>query len=380
MGELLARALEYAARGWSIIPVRRGTKQPAVRQWKRWQAKRPDGKRLRHWFANGRYDALAVVLGPVSGDLACRDFDQADAYARWAEQYRDLAETLPTGRTARGYHVYFRRGEVSLQQLPDGELRGAGCTCLLPPSKHPDGDCYRWEREPGDGPLPEIDPASAGLMPQGVQQKRTDDNRGRTEVDRRTPRAIRSVAGCSEDEIENAIAATLPTAEGTRHQQVFKLARALRGIPGLASADPNDLKPIVRRWHSLALPIITTKPFEETWIDFLKAWPRVHTPLRFNLMEDVMTAAKACCADNVPYETPGLRLLVRFCQELQRQVGDQPFFLACRTAGRLLEIDPTTASRWLFLLEHDGWIRMVQKGGTVVAPRRATRYRFVGPP
>jgi hypothetical protein len=36
------------------------------------------------------------------------------------------------------------------------------------------------------------------------------------------------------------------------------------------------------------------------------------------------------------YEGASLRLLVCLCRELQRESGEQPFFLSCRTAAELL--------------------------------------------
>ena len=76
------------------------------------------------------------------------------------------------------------------------------------------------------------------------------------------------------------------------------------------------------------------------------------------------------------YEQPDLQLLVGICRELQRASGDNPFFLACRTAGKLLGVNHTTASRWLFLLRHNGVIQEVEKGDQV--KRRASRYRYLG--
>jgi len=76
------------------------------------------------------------------------------------------------------------------------------------------------------------------------------------------------------------------------------------------------------------------------------------------------------------YEQPALRLLAALCRELQRESGDRPFYLACRTAGRLLDVDHTTASRWLFLLTHDRLIGEAETDGP--NRRRARRYRYLG--
>jgi hypothetical protein len=68
-----------------------------------------------------------------------------------------------------------------------------------------------------------------------------------------------------------------------------------------------------------------------------------------------------------------MQALVSLCRELQRVAGLHPFFLSGRDAGRLLEVDRTTASEWLFLLTVDEFLK-VEKAGN---ERRATRYRYV---
>jgi len=63
---LLQFALEYHRRGWSLIPVKPGTKKPAC-PWKRFQTIRPTEKRLREWFGASTYNALAVSLSRKPG-------------------------------------------------------------------------------------------------------------------------------------------------------------------------------------------------------------------------------------------------------------------------------------------------------------------------
>ena len=72
-----------------------------------------------------------------------------------------------------------------------------------------------------------------------------------------------------------------------------------------------------------------------------------------------------------------LKILVSLCSELQQAAGQTPFFLSVRTAGRLLGVSPMQVSRWFFLLESDGIIRVVAKGGTAENPRKATRYLYI---
>jgi hypothetical protein len=189
-----------------------------------------------------------------------------------------------------------------------------------------------------------------------------------------------------EEDTEKAIQETLETLEhtlpptvGHRNHQVFELARALKSIPRLADAAADDLEPLVRRWHELGVArgVIGTRPFEETWIDFLYAYPRVKFPKGAEPMTAIFQRARS--ADPPPaalrYEHLGLRLLVALCRELQRVSGEKPFFLGCRTAGKLLGVDHVTAWRWLFLLQHHHVIHEEEKGDW--RKRRASRYRYL---
>src|SRR5262245_5123615 len=137
-GDLRQWALTYRSWGWSVFYLFTKTR-PAYR-WKPWQERRPTDRDL------GRFHDLAVRLGRKKGQgvtgvavvngrvsgchgrgcLCCRDFDDADAYARWSAEHPELARTLPTVRTFRGYHVYAlltAERFVGKPLLGDSELR-----------------------------------------------------------------------------------------------------------------------------------------------------------------------------------------------------------------------------------------------------------------
>jgi hypothetical protein len=58
---------------------------------------------------------------------------------------------------------------------------------------------------------------------------------------------------------------------------------------------------------------------------------------------------------------------------LQHSAGTEPFFLACRTAGRLLKVEHVTVWRWLGLLVEDRVLELVEKG----VRKKASRYHYV---
>ena len=93
-----------------------------------------------------------------------------------------------------------------------------------------------------------------------------------------------------------------------------------------------DLRPIAQEWHRRALSNIRTKPFSETWIEFLYAWTRVEYPLHIDYLANVKDRAlksqPLVLAQRYGMDSVGL--LVQVCHELQCDWGDAPFVLSAR--------------------------------------------------
>ncbi|MBL8827824.1 MAG: bifunctional DNA primase/polymerase, partial [Planctomycetaceae bacterium] len=171
---ILSEALRYRRLGLSVIPIRAGTKMPAVKAWKPYTLVAATEADVRRWFDAENHTALAIICGPVSGDLFCRDFDTMESYHAWANAHSEWASRLPTVATHRGRHVYCR-GDVEVvrtvakggglcAKLVKGELRAGGCYVVAPPSRHLKGSTYRW-LIPIDGDIPRVDLRAAGLIP-----------------------------------------------------------------------------------------------------------------------------------------------------------------------------------------------------------------------
>jgi len=390
-------ALAYACLGFSIIPTI--GKKPFLNTWKRYQiAPMPIEKIPRH-FASRSITGLAVVLGGVSGDLCCRDFDDEGAYQAWAAKHPDFASTLPTAKTASGFHVYFRRSGQTTRKLGDGELRGEGSYCLLPPSKHPDGPIYEWIREPSDE-IPIVDPTLAGLSQtwgkytEGTEVQRhrgtegTDvvgDGGGRKGKNPTSPTAI-----CS---IEQAVRAAIPTEKRQNHDFLFRLARALLALQDHWRTEekllPNEalsndvLRNAFDLWHRNAGPLLRPdQTRDEYFLEFLAAWEDARIPLGESSMNQILETARKSSPPDVVFRNglsdPRIILLVKFCRELQRETGEKPFYLACRTVQQLFNLgSPRTAHRWLKGLHGLKIINTVEKGGPET--RKATRFRYLPP-
>jgi hypothetical protein len=278
----------------------------------------------------------------------------------------------PTWQSTRGRHWLFRwdkrlesigRASIHVGAL---EVRlganGKGAHTLLPPSVT-GGHARRW-----GVPLAECSPSP---LPNSILQRLLSGSY-------RDTHAIGPVPLCAPYlciSVADAIRLTVPSNHGRRNRAIFSFARHLKAIPSLANAGLEELRPHVHSWHAAALPFIGTKDFDETWADFVNAWPKVEYAAGG---EPILAIYKAALADRPPtsaterYTSEPLRNLVLLCFKLQQVAGTHPFYLDCRTAGRLVGITHTLANSYLRLLMHDGVLKREEKG----KQGRASRYRW----
>ena len=123
---ILAVTKTLLAMGFSVIPLREGSKRPAV-AWREYQTRRPSEDELADWFGNGRFTNYGVVTGAVSG-LFVLDFDNPTLYHQFRQQYPQFTPSL-TIRTKRGYHIYYRCDVDSMpdsQKLPELDVQAEG--------------------------------------------------------------------------------------------------------------------------------------------------------------------------------------------------------------------------------------------------------------
>jgi hypothetical protein len=270
-----------------------------------------------------------------------------------------------------GIHLYFLdpRG-FPIKNRPIGPglaVRARNGLLVLPGSLHESGIPYRWasDAHPDEVPLSGLPSWLLDLL----QREQRDRD---TEAISVSPYLRISVTS-----VEEAIASTIPDGTGQRNRRIFEFARALKSLQEYADADAGALQGIVKQWHERALPHIGTKPFDDTWGDFVNGWKRVKFPRGQGALADVL--AKAGAAADPPwalrYESESTRLLIRLCAELQRHAGADPFFLSCPTAGNLVfGGDRMTAWRRFGMLVADGVLEVVERH----TASKATRYRFLG--
>ena len=175
MSELTDAINQYIARGWSVIPIRRGEKKPCE-EWEEWGIMAPDRPQWKVWWA--KYDGCSVAVvysGCVTEpglQLVCVDTDNPEQEA-WVQAQQDNPAT-PTVETCDGRHRYYL-APAGLEHFPGTaerpEIRAGVHYSLLPPSLHPDGVVYSWAEglSLDDAPLAELPPWGCDIMRGGPE-------------------------------------------------------------------------------------------------------------------------------------------------------------------------------------------------------------------
>jgi hypothetical protein len=393
---LLAHALDYHNRGLTVFPL--SDKQPAVTSWSPYRKpeNRPDEDMLKDWFGRqaehaenggGWINGIAAITGPASGSLAVRDFDDQVSYRRWADEHQNLARALPTSRTGRGFHVW-HRGPAIYRDLGDGEYIGTSRHCVAcPPSYHPTArTIYEWlvRLPPNEGPLPEVDPIEAGLLPANAP---ADETRGR-----RTKRRRRQLCNGTTD-IPALVAGCLPTGPGQRNDCILKLVRACDA----AGVCREQLEDVFALWWEGAEAKVRDKRRSKNWRQFQDAWHRSQERLQRGdaggCLGAVLALVDMVAVPDRWLQPASLAKVYRLCAawhlHLQQSRHSTPvdtvtsvfhppvFHLSCHLAGELANIAHVTAWRHLRTLEAAGVVVCVRRGDRGVGGD-ATEWKFAG--
>lgn len=135
---MLDEALEYAKRGWAVMPL--DGKRPATAHG--WKDADTDVEQIVAWFAGTDHN---VGIATGLSDLLVVDLDGDDAVEWWLRQQPTPTAVALTGR---GQHWYYRgNGPSTAGRIAPGvDTRGRGGYVVAPPSLHPlTGAAYRWQ-------------------------------------------------------------------------------------------------------------------------------------------------------------------------------------------------------------------------------------------
>ena len=167
---ILEAALEYAGRGWSVMPVGRN-KKPLIKWREATREELTNADNIRRLWAQFPDANVGIITGARSGGLVVIDEDIDDdkgldgvkALEDWCDQNDicpiDSPATVQTGRGGR--HLYVRSEFVYHNQqgcLEGVDIRGEGGYVVAPPSIHGEtGREYIWDIETDFPEVPEAD-------------------------------------------------------------------------------------------------------------------------------------------------------------------------------------------------------------------------------
>jgi hypothetical protein len=150
----LAHALDYAAHGLPVLPIKPGEKRPPMAGWQNHAT--TDEPTIENWFT-GLYADHGVGIA-TGGTIFALDIDVSDGktgdetLADLELQYGRLPHTATVLTGSGGQHRYFLmpagvtiRNNAATALGPGLDIRGEGGQCVAPPTIHPNGTAYEWD-------------------------------------------------------------------------------------------------------------------------------------------------------------------------------------------------------------------------------------------
>ena len=147
----LAAARSYVDRGWSVIPVPHGRKNPTIRGWPDLRLTNDD---LPKHF-DGQAKNIGVLLGEPSGNLIDLDLDWPEAVAVAGRIALPTDSIFGRASNQRSHRIYACTDHApktrKFNDPTDGdaicELRSTGAQTIFPPSTHPSGELAAWDSD-----------------------------------------------------------------------------------------------------------------------------------------------------------------------------------------------------------------------------------------
>jgi hypothetical protein len=166
----------------------------------------------------------------------------------------------------------------------------------------------------------------------------------------------------------------LPNRPGQRNNALFKYTRFLKAK--FPNHRAEDMRQLIKLWHSQAAPNIKTLDFAITWSDFFHGWSNVKYPEGL-VLSKILNRMSTGNFDSDRFERLGYGneaiKLAHLCRELQIEAGNSPFFLSCRIAGEVVGIAFHNAAKILNTFVKDQILELVEIGRM----GKASRYRYL---
>jgi len=164
---LLEAALQYAGRGWRVLPLhgvadecctcRRGRdclsagKHPRIKTGRGHAAASTSAEQIVAWWTKWPNANVGAITGAASG-IAVVDIDTAEGVNLLrqiaAGKVLEPTAAVVSGRSGGGLHLLFAVNSPTPTNSGNGlDIRGDGGLVVLPPSMHKSGNRYRWANQ-----------------------------------------------------------------------------------------------------------------------------------------------------------------------------------------------------------------------------------------
>jgi len=148
----LEAALKYHDRGYSVIPIKPGCKDPPLVKWEPFQTSRADRNTILSWWSSYPDANIGVVTGKLSGIIVVDHDKYKPTYSpEIALEYFPDSIITPSSKTPQGgLHMVFRcpdpapSGRAEAGGLRAIDLRAEGNYIVFPPSRNGNGIAYEW--------------------------------------------------------------------------------------------------------------------------------------------------------------------------------------------------------------------------------------------
>jgi hypothetical protein len=138
-------AEKYLSLGWSLIPLRTRTKEPLI-PWTEFQKRKATMMEISQWLNKYPQMNIGVVTGQISG-IVVVDLDGKEGNSFGLQNHVISPCISLTGNGKQVFYKWTEHVGNSVKKLAPGvDIRGDGGYVVLPPSIHPNGKRYRWER------------------------------------------------------------------------------------------------------------------------------------------------------------------------------------------------------------------------------------------
>lgn len=133
---LYQKAMEYASRGYSILPLGKD-KRPLLASWKQYQQTAADDVQIEKWWDTWPEANVGIITGKIS-NLTVVDIDTSGDKTVPINKF---PPTLTMGTPSGGYHLYYlydaaiQQTANTFPQFPHVDIRNDGGYVVAPPSK-----------------------------------------------------------------------------------------------------------------------------------------------------------------------------------------------------------------------------------------------------